>query len=439
MLGMCKHPPFLGEEMNHTLITSKGMKVTFIPLNKFKTIQISLKMIAPFKEETINKRSLLPGVLLAGSKEYPNKKRLSVALEELYGMEINGSTRRIGSQSIISFDMSLCADEYIPEESSLLENGILLLSSILLHPLTRNNHFLKSIVEEEKRLIADDLIAIYHDKQEYSFELFKNQMFPEELYRFNPKGDLSTLASVGNDVLSEYYQEVLNEDNIELYVIGNIDPLSVMETIEKYLPLSSHSVSGSFVDEQQVEPQNKYVVEKGEITQTKLSIGFRTTINSKHPLHYAMSLLNILFGESDQSILFQTIREKHHLSYYVSSMYVSSKSVLFVFAGIKQHEEQEVVALVKNALEEIKQGKILEEQFVLAKKMYLSRMKKSLDSESQLIARHFVSFQLFGVSDKNDEIKEIIEQMKLEDIVRAANTITLDTIHIYEGGEVENE
>ncbi|MGD9909306.1 MAG: M16 family metallopeptidase [Candidatus Izemoplasmatales bacterium] len=425
--------------MNHTLITSKGMKVTFIPLNKFKTVQISLKMIAPFKAETINKRSLLPGVLLAGSKDYPNKKRLSVALEELYGMEINGSTRRIGSQSIISFDMSICADEYIPEETSLFDEGIKLLSSVLLHPLTRNNKFLKSIVEEEKRLIVDDLIAIYHDKQEYSFELFKNQMFPEELYRFNPKGDLSTLDSVTSVQLSEYYHQVLNEDHIELYIIGQIDPASVMVTLEKYLPLSSHQVSGSFVDDELVEPQNKYVVEKGDITQTKLSIGFRTTVHSKHPLHYAMSLFNIIFGESDQSILFQTIREKHHLSYYVSSMYVSSKSVLFVFAGIKQHEESEVVELVKTALEDVKQGNILEEQLDLAKKIYLSRMKKSLDSESQLIARHFVSYQLFGVSDRNDEIKNQIENMKLEDIIMAAKTVTLDTIHIYEGGDVLDE
>lgn len=425
--------------MNTEYLTNEGLKVIFIPLKKFKTIQLSFKMMNSFETDTINQRSLIPQILLAGTKHFPNKKVLQEQLDKNFGMELSASTKRIGNQSVVSFDMSVVSESCLPKEEHLLEDALALLSDILLSPRLRNHCFLKSIVEEEKRLLRDELEAIYHDKQEYSFELFKNHMFSGERFRYNPKGNLLTLDSFDETSLTAHYQKMLVEDEAELYVAGDFDQEQMKKLIKKYLPLSSSPQTGSFVDLEKGMHPEQFIKEKGDVAQTRMTMGYRTEVHSTHPLFTAMTLFNILFGESDQSKLFQSIREKHQMSYYVSSAYVSSKSVLFVFAGIRHQEETFVKSLIQEALEDIIKGHFSEEDLALSKQMALSRMKKSQDSQGLIIARYFMSYHLENRPYDLILSTERIQAVTKEDVIKAAKTLTLDTIHVYEGGEPFHE
>ncbi len=426
--------------MNNDFYTNNGMKVYMIPSAKFKTIHFSLKWMNVFKEDTINKRALLPQILLSGSKNYPNKKDLQQAFDSLYGMDISASTRRIGNISVVAFDMMVVNPKYLTKDNTSLHQSLSLFKDILINPVTRNQQFLKRVVEEEKRLLTEDLMSIYHDKQEYSFELFKKVMFPNELYELNPKGILDAIDKEDSTTLSSYYQTMKNSDSVELYVIGDFDNDEMKNIINQYFPFKSSHNDLSFIDFETKEIKEVAVVkENGDIKQTRLTIGYRTNIRSKDRLFYAISIMNILFGESDQSILFQNIREEHQLSYYVSSTYVASKGVVFVFAGIGDNQAESVSSLVANSLQKIQNGEFNDEEIEIAKKLYLSRAKKSNDSIGSLIGRNFMSLKLDDEPYDFIKVKQKIDKLTKTDIVEAANTLILDTIHVYEAGGDKNE
>lgn len=419
--------------------TLPGLSVTCVPMEKFKTIGVSLRMIGDFEESNVNRRAIMPQILLGASKKYSNKQQLNRRLDYLYSTEFQASTQKIGNQSVVSFDMLIVNPKYLSELTNLLQEGLSLMAEIVLRPKLRNQSFMLRLVEEEKRLLKEELEATYHDKTEYGFFLFKNKMFDGELFHLNPKGELNSIGLEDRFTLTESYTDMISNDQKELYIIGDINPAEVIDACEKVFSFSPVVKTLSWID---LESSNRNtpqsITEYGDLTQSRITIGYRTPIRSNDPLATSMGLFNIMFGESDQSVLFQTVREKHHMSYYVSSNYVGNKGVLIIFAGVVQGDEQKAIDLIESSLYEFNQGVINEDALSLAKETLINRIIRSSDSLSAIIGRHFMNMKLFeSPFDIDAKIKEI-QDVTIDDILAASSTLTLDTIHIYQSEEATN-
>ncbi|MGQ0420119.1 EF-P 5-aminopentanol modification-associated protein YfmF, partial [Bacillus sp. HC-Mk] len=204
-----------------------GLRVHIIPTDKYKTNTFVFRFKAPLNEETVTERALLPYVLQSATEKLPSVIRLRQYLEELYGSSLAVDVSKKGEDHIISIYVDIANEVYLHDAPPLFEKALSMLSDIVLHPATEGNGFLSSIVESEKRALLQRIEATYDDKMRYANERLIEEMCKVEPYRLSANGKKESVMSITNESLYQYYQKVLAEDEMDLYIIGDISENAV--------------------------------------------------------------------------------------------------------------------------------------------------------------------------------------------------------------------
>ncbi|MBZ4221586.1 insulinase family protein [Bacillus wiedmannii] len=412
-----------------------GLRVHIIPTDKYKTNTFVFRFKAPLNEETVTERALLPYVLQSATEKLPSVIRLRQYLEELYGSSLAVDVSKKGEDHIISIYVDIANEVYLHDAPPLFEKALSMLSDIVLHPATEGNGFLPSIVESEKRALLQRIEATYDDKMRYANERLIEEMCKVEPYRLSAHGKKEIVSSITNESLYQYYQKVLAEDEMDLYIIGDISENAV-DLVSKYFSISVRPARERNVLLHKRNNEEKEVVEKQELKQSKLHIGYRTFITYKDEDYFALQLFNGLFGGFSHSKLFVNVREKNSLAYYAASRFESHKGLLFVMSGIEAKNYEKAVEIIKEQMLAMQNGDFSEEEMHQTKSVIQNQILEAIDTP-----RGFVEMLYHGIiSDRTRPVEEWltgIESVTKEEIVKVAKNIELDTIYFLQGTEGE--
>ena len=412
-----------------------GLRVHIIPTDKYKTNTFVFRFKAPLNEETVTERALLPYVLQSATEKLPSVIRLRQYLEELYGSSLAVDVSKKGEDHIISIYVDIANEVYLHDAPPLFEKALSMLSDIVLHPATEGNGFLSSIVESEKRALLQRIEATYDDKMRYANERLIEEMCKVEPYRLSANGKKESVTSITNESLYQYYQKVLAEDEMDLYIIGDISENAV-DLVSKYFSISTRPVRERNVLLHRRNNEEKEVVEKQELKQSKLHIGYRTFVTYKDEDYFALQLFNGLFGGFSHSKLFVNVREKNSLAYYAASRFESHKGLLFVMSGIEAKNYEKAVEIIKEQMLAMQNGEFSEEEIHQTKSVIQNQILEAIDTP-----RGFVEMLYHGIiSDRTRPVEEWltgIESVTKEEIVKVAKNIELDTIYFLQGTEGE--
>ncbi len=412
-----------------------GLRVHIIPTDKYKTNTFVFRFKAPLNEETVTERALLPYVLQSATEKLPSVIRLRQYLEELYGSSLAVDVSKKGEDHIISIYVDIANEVYLHDAPPLFEKALSMLSDIVLHPATEGNGFLSSIVESEKRALLQRIEATYDDKMRYANERLIEEMCKVEPYRLSANGKKESVMSITNESLYQYYQKVLAEDEMDLYIIGDISENAV-DLVSKYFSISTSPVRERNVLLHRRNNEEKEVVEKQELKQSKLHIGYRTFVTYKDEDYFALQLFNGLFGGFSHSKLFVNVREKNSLAYYAASRFESHKGLLFVMSGIEAKNYEKAVEIIKEQMFAMQNGEFSEEEIHQTKSVIQNQILEAIDTP-----RGFVEMLYHGIiSDRTRPVEEWltgIESVTKEEIVKVAKNIELDTIYFLQGTEGE--
>jgi len=412
-----------------------GLRVHIIPTDKYKTNTFVFRFKAPLNEETVTERALLPYVLQSATEKLPSVIRLRQYLEELYGSSLAVDVSKKGEDHIISIYVDIANEVYLHDAPPLFEKALSMLSDIVLHPATEGNGFLSSIVESEKRALLQRIEATYDDKMRYANERLIEEMCKVEPYRLSANGKKESVMSITNESLYQYYQKVLVEDEMDLYIIGDISENAV-DLVSKYFSISTRPVRERNVLLHRRNNEEKEVVEKQELKQSKLHIGYRTFVTYKDEDYFALQLFNGLFGGFSHSKLFVNVREKNSLAYYAASRFESHKGLLFVMSGIEAKNYEKAVEIIKEQMLAMQNGEFSEEEIHQTKSVIQNQILEAIDTP-----RGFVEMLYHGIiSDRTRPVEEWltgIESVTKEEIVKVAKNIELDTIYFLQGTEGE--
>ncbi|WP_242250704.1 EF-P 5-aminopentanol modification-associated protein YfmF [Bacillus cereus group sp. BfR-BA-01379] len=412
-----------------------GLRVHIIPTDKYKTNTFVFRLKAPLNEETVTERALLPYVLQSATEKLPSVIRLRQYLEELYGSSLAVDVSKKGEDHIISIYVDIANEVYLHDAPPLFEKALSMLSDIVLHPATEGNGFLPSIVESEKRALLQRIEATYDDKMRYANERLIEEMCKVEPYRLSANGKKESVSSITNESLYQYYQKVLAEDEMDLYIIGDISENAV-DLVSKYFSISARSARERNVLLHKRNNEEKEVVEKQELKQSKLHIGYRTFITYKDEDYFALQLFNGLFGGFSHSKLFVNVREKNSLAYYAASRFESHKGLLFVMSGIEAKNYEKAVEIIKEQMLAMQNGDFSEEEMHQTKSVIQNQILEAIDTP-----RGFVEMLYHGIiSERTRPVEEWltgIESVTKEEIVKVAKNIELDTIYFLQGTEGE--
>lgn len=415
---------------------AKGVHLHTIPTTKYKTIQISIKFKTPLKETIATKRTLIANLLEISSKKYPNQTALRSKLSELYGAGYGINVSKKGNFHILSFNMSVVNDKYIHSESDLLEEAVDFLKEIIFYPNVLDGAFDETTFIREKDKLADDYDSLFDDKQAYAHVSLDRLLFEEKEQQVPSSGTKEELLPITKESLFSDYQALIANDEIDVYVLGDIAEEKVVAAFQK-LPFTNREVQGGEVFHQTPPVQDLIQeTETQEITQAKYNLGFTTPIFYHGKNYYAGQVFNGVFGGYPHSKLFLNVREKESLAYYASSSLDTFRGTMVVQTGIDSKEVNKVNEIIAKQLKDMQQGDFSQEAFEQTKSMLKNSVVQSEDNPNAVIERIYANQLALGKVIDMEQWIASIDAVTKEDVVKIAQQIQPKATFFLSGGIV---
>lgn len=413
-----------------------GYNLHIVKTEKYKTNTLVFKMKAPLTRESVTYRSLLPHVLQSTTEKYPTSTELRSHLADLYGASLDADVAKKGEYQIISFAMDIANEKFLSDSAPLLAKGFELLMEVVFHPKTAGEAFEANTVLKEKRSLKQRIHSVYDDKMRYSTKRLVEEMCENEPYALEAMGTEADLEKITPELLYTYYKKALSEDEIDFYVIGDINEKEVEELADKYVSLKERNPERIKPVQKKVEKENE-VVEKQDVKQGKLNIGYRTNVLYGDEDYYALQLFNGIFGGFSHSKLFINVREKASLAYYASSRIESHKGLLIVMSGIENKNYGQAVEIIREQMKEMKQGNFTEGELSQTKAVVKNQILETADVARGLVEILYHNV-IAGKSVSLDEWLDKTDRTTKEEIIKVAQKIECDTIYFLTGTEVQS-
>ncbi|GMG60523.1 EF-P 5-aminopentanol modification-associated protein YfmF [Tetragenococcus halophilus] len=411
-----------------TISLQPGVKLTVIPTEKFKTIRLFVRFSTKHQKAVASKRALLTNLLETNSFNYPTQTKLSEKLADLYGASFGLNVSKKGNIHQVNLMMNLVNGKYINEQDIFAE-GIKLIQEILFRPNIKEGAFDQETFQREKENMMDYLESIKEDKQTLAALRLQELYFAEDIDQktpsFGTKEDLNSLSAYD---LVQTYHEMMTQDQIDIFVVGDIEEEKTKEVIQSlpFSPRSSLQTEIFYKQELKAEVQSEVLYEP--VIQAKLNLAYQTSIYYNDQRRFPLLVFNGLFGGFPHSKLFINVREKASLAYYASSMFDSFRGIVTVQTGIDSKDRSRVLSLIEEQLESLKSGDFTESELQQTKVMLKNQFLLSLDSSRGLIETAYLKQWFSEIVQDEKEFEYKIMAVSKEDVKKVAADLQLQAI-----------
>ena len=408
----------------------KGIQLHEIQTEKFKTNLIAIFLTTPITRENVTKDALVSTVLRRGTKNMPTLAQISKEMEEMYGASFDCGIDKTGDNHVLKFYIEAINDKFIAQkDENMLKTAIEKLLEIVFNPLTENDVFKEEYVAQEKENIKRIINGRADNKARYAFDRCVEEMYKEKPYGLYKYGYIEDLDKITTKSLYEYYQKLISECKIDIFVSGDIEQVNqIIENNEeiKKLPERDAIYVVNKIEDKESAKENE-VIEEMDVTQGKITIGLDLHLENVNQMYSAI-IYNAILGGTANSKMFQEVREKASLAYSAGSSYVRYKSNIFIKCGIEIKNYEKAMEIIKKQLEDMKNGVFSEEDIENAKKGIISAIK-SIDDEQDTEITYFFGQELTEVKTTLEEYMERINEVTREDIIKIAKSITINTVY----------
>ncbi len=410
---------------------ANGVALYHIPDAKYKTVSMSLFLNRPLSRAEATKNALLASVLKRGTNALPEMMQLNRYLEDLYGALYNISVLKKGSVQSIAFEISCLSEQY--SEPGIISKCLDLLMGFLYDGKCENGAFLEDYVSTEKVNLKDEIAAIVNDKRVYADFRCVEEMCRDEKCGICELGYADDVDAIDAKSLYQHYQSITHKSPIDLFLVGEVDAEAAAAHLKAEFAKRNLDISPvPMEDAAKPAGEVQTITETMDVSQGKLSMGYRTQIGPNDPRYYALLVGNSILGAGAHSKLFNNVREKHSLCYYVSSRMDKFSSILLIGSGIEPKNYEKALKEIKFQVEAVKKGSYTEAEFQIAKEFIINRYQSYQDSPF-LLKDFYLGNCLCGNPDTICDAIQKIKAVTFEDVILAFNQVTLDTIYFLAG------
>ena len=408
---------------------AEGVNLHVLPTKQYKTIRIFIRFTARLQQEVITKRSLLSSMLETNSLNYPDQTKLSAKLAELYGASFGLSVRKKGNLHWLNVGISFVNGEYV-NDPNLFSQAVDFLKEVLFYPNIKNQQFDQLTFDLEKNNLRLYLESLKEDKQTFASYALQELYFENSPEQKIPSlGVVEEIDKITARSLVAYYQEMMANDQIDIFVVGDVDPDKAAEAVGQ-LPFEPRETAHPelFYTQPQVNIVKERQVRE-PIVQAKLNLAYQTNVYYDEPERFALMVFNGLFGGFPHSKLFMNVREKESLAYYASSSVDTFRGFMSVQTGIDEKNRNQVLRLIHEQLESLRNGEITQTKAMLRNQYLLS-----LDSPQAAIEASFLDSWLPETKLSDEEWLKRMESVTIKEIQQVAEQIELQAIFFLAGG-----
>lgn len=416
--------------MNYTKYEIGPYNLHVINTDKFKTSTIRLNFKKKIKKEDVTYLTVLNAILLKSTNKYKTNKDLEIASEELYDITYGNGLTISGNYIIMHLYGTFLNEKY--SDSEVLEKSIAFLSEILFNPDVIDEKFSEEKFDEVKKEIRDEIIISFDNPSILGKQRLFEIMDPDSSLSYFDFGTLEDLEKITPESLYKYYLEILKTSIVDIYACGVFDNIKLKEYIMKYVKINTIKRKGinHEVVQKKIRRRSRSIKEEKDVEQSKLFIGYKIDKMTRDEKEYTGYIYNYILGGGTGSLLFNDIREKHSLCYYINSRIINIYNVMYINSGIDSENYRKTVALIKKNVKKITDGKFDSKLIDEAKKFYKSGCKMIKNNPYDIISS-YMSMNYFNRDDIEVRMKEI-DKVTKGDIINFSKKIHLDTVLLVE-------
>lgn len=409
----------------------KGIKLHTIKTEKFKTNLIAIMLTTKLNRENVTKNALVPAVLRRGTKNLTTQEEINKKLEEMYGAGLDCGLDKTGDNQVLKFYIETVNDEFLPQEAeNMLKTSLEKIFEFVFNPYLENGCFKKEYVEQEKENIKQIIDGKIDNKARYSLDRCIEEMYKDKPYGLYKYGYVKDMKNINEKNLYEYYQQLINECKIDIFVSGIIDEETenIIKNNENIIKLKDREpqYNEPEIIAKRTEKEND-IQESMDVTQGKLIIGIDLDIDDDN-LRFDVMIYNSIFGGSANSKLFQNVREKASLAYTASSSYYRLKNNIFINCGIEIKNYEKALEIIKQQIEDMKKGDFTDEEVENAKKGIIASIK-TIDDEQDTEITYFFSQELSKSKCNIEQYMQRISEVTKDKVVDVANKVSINTVY----------
>ena len=404
----------------------------FIKTDIFKTITMKVIFHTPIIKEDITKRNILSDILLQSTKEYKTRRDLTIKSEDLYAADIYTSNQRVGNYIMTSFIFQTLNDKYTEENN--FEESIKFLHEIIFNPDVEEERFKEDKLELVKSNATLALNSIKEDATNYSLIRMSEAYDKTSPISYRMTGYLEDLDKITEENLYEYYERMLDNDYVDIFILGDINEKELLPIIKKYFKFKKVKKRNAsyYLPNKKPRKRRLFAKETTKNSQSKLAIACPITKMTDYEKNYSLLLANIILGGTGDSKLFKEVREENSLCYTIRSNYNRIDNLMVINAGIDNVNFDKAVELITKNVQDMKKGKFTDSDINVAKEFYKTSAESLMESPSRII-NEVLTEEILGVEPLSERVRKI-EKVTKKDIMRACKKINMDTVFLLEGG-----
>ncbi len=408
-----------------------GLRVVTVDTKSYPTFTCALLVMTGSREESAKNNGVahfFEHMVFKGSKKFPAAKILSTLLD---GM--GGDHNAFTSQDHTGY--------WIRAANEHFDQAIELLADMTMHPLLD-----PAELEREKGAIVEE-IHMYEDTPVWkASEFFDEHMYEGSSLGLPIAGTDDAVKGMTTDDLKSFLEYWYKPNNAVLVIAGGIGPLGsreVKSTIkEHFAKWKQADIPGHSVASGSIHRKRTITAIYKQTDQTHIRLGY-PGLSYTDPDRFALGVALTVLGGGMSSRLFEELREKRGLCYYVSSSRQSFADVGHVVTSIgvgtepKNIQEALRVAIAEHM--KMQEHPISLEELERAKSMMKGGLLLGLE-HSDAVADYYAKQSLFhGSLHTPEEICMHIDAVTQEDVQKVAkNLFRPEYMHVVTLGPVSD-
>ncbi len=305
--------------------------------------------------------------------------------------------------SVGGFANAFTSKEHVCFHAKVLDTHLPLVVDVLTD-IFLNSLFEPQEIGREQQVILQEIRMIEDTPDEFVHILFQG-----DFWRDNPLGrpiygSVETVEKADQERIRGYLSRMFHPSRIVIAAAGNLEHERFVDLLAPAMEALNHSSHPRDRQTPRDNPQIRIISK--DLEQVHLSLGMRGT-SQVDERRFACHLLNVIFGSSMSSRLFQEVREKRGLAYSVYSFHNSHEDTgLFgVYAGVSPENVEETLRVVRDQLGVLAAESISDTEVAAAKEYLKGSMYLNAESTDSRMNRLAKNEFLFGRDVPFEEVE----------------------------------
>jgi len=380
------------------------------------TVEIGVKAGSTYEDRKTNWIShFLEHMFFKWGKKYKTPKEVTEAIDNV-GWDFNAYTWREHTWY------------YVKVAPDYLDLAIDVLADMLVWP-----NFDKNEIEKEKGVIVQELKMNQDNPHKVLWNNFAKFYYGDNPYGWPVIWTEENILSFTQQDLFDWKNSLYTKDNLVIAVAGNIRNIDDVANLigEKFNQLPEHKTrkKAKFEGIQATKHMDFY---KKNVEQNHLILAVKWFSIFEED-RFPMSLLATVLGWNMSSILFQEIREKLWLCYYISAAHYSSdEDGLFIIrAGLDKKNLKKWIDKINEILDNILENGVSGDNLQKAKNYLIGKTKMWIETSDEMTNFILSDYLSLNKVITLDEVIKKIDSVTLEDIKKVAWNLARKNRYLY--------